>query len=98
MKNSIVIRIEGKSEYREVENLVRDSFWNVYRPGCLEHYALKEILIFMERAALSRQASMVSVIMDFQRGKMHHSFCVKSLYRVILTGLPESMQHRKAIL
>ena len=37
MKNNIVIRIEEKSEYREVENLVRDSFWNVYRPGCLEH-------------------------------------------------------------
>ena len=37
MKNNIVIRIEGKSEYREVENLVRDRFWNVYCPGCLEH-------------------------------------------------------------
>ncbi len=35
IKNNIVIRIEGKSEYREVENLVRESFWNVYRPGCL---------------------------------------------------------------
>ena len=48
MKNNIVIRLEEKSEYRKVENLVRDSFWNVYRPGCLEHYALKKILIFME--------------------------------------------------
>ena len=46
MKNNIVIRLEEKSEYRKVENLVRDSFWNVYRPGCLEHYALKKILIF----------------------------------------------------
>ena len=54
MKNNIVIRLEEKSEYRKVENLVRDSFWNVYRPGCLEHYALKKILIFMERV---RQAS-----------------------------------------
>ena len=27
MKNNIVIRLEEKSEYREVENLVRDSFW-----------------------------------------------------------------------
>ena len=98
MKNNIVIRLEEKSEYRKVENLVRDSFWNVYRPGCLVHYALKEILIFMERAALSRQASMVSVIMDCQREKMHHSFCVKNLYLVILMGLQESMQHRKAIL
>lgn len=43
MKNHIVIRIEEKSEYREVENLVRDSFWNVYRPGCLEHYVLNQL-------------------------------------------------------
>mgnify|MGYP007043821570 CR=1 FL=1 len=35
MKDNIVIRLEEKSEYREVENLVRDSFWNVYRPGCI---------------------------------------------------------------
>ena len=43
MKNHIVIRIEEKSEYREVENLVRESFWNVYRPGCLEHYVLNQL-------------------------------------------------------
>ena len=43
MKHNIVIRLEEKSEYRKVENLVRDSFWNVYRPGCLEHYALHQL-------------------------------------------------------
>ena len=43
MKNNIVIRLEEKSEYRKVENLVRDSFWNVYRPGCLEHYILNQL-------------------------------------------------------
>lgn len=41
--NNIVIRLERKEDYREVENLVRDSFWNVYRPGCLEHYVLKHL-------------------------------------------------------
>ena len=39
-KNDYNIRLERKEEYREVEELVRDSFWNVYRPGCLEHYVL----------------------------------------------------------
>lgn len=34
------IRLELPAEQREVENLVRESFWNVYRPGCLEHYVL----------------------------------------------------------
>ncbi len=41
MKNDFIIRLEKKEDYREVENLVRESFWNVYRPGCLEHYVLK---------------------------------------------------------
>lgn len=42
-KNNIIIRLERKEEYREVENLVRESFWNVYRPGCLEHYVLNQL-------------------------------------------------------
>ena len=41
MKNDYTIHLEKKEDYREVENLVRESFWNVYRPGCLEHYVLK---------------------------------------------------------
>ena len=39
-KENCVIRLERKEDYRAVENLVREAFWNVYRPGCLEHYVL----------------------------------------------------------
>ena len=39
MKN-IIIRNETPADYRTVENLTREAFWNVYRPGCLEHYVL----------------------------------------------------------
>ena len=39
-KNDVIIRFENKGEYREVENLVRESFWNVYRPGCSEHFVI----------------------------------------------------------
>ena len=42
-KNNYIIRLERKEEYREVENLVREAFWNVYRPGCLEHYVLHQL-------------------------------------------------------
>ena len=42
-KNDCIIRLERKEEYREVENLVREAFWNVYRPGCLEHYVLHQL-------------------------------------------------------
>ena len=39
-KKNITIRLERKNEYREVENLTREAFWNVYCPGCKEHYVL----------------------------------------------------------
>lgn len=39
-KNDYIIRSEKKEDYREVENLVREAFWNVYRPGCSEHYVI----------------------------------------------------------
>ena len=42
-KNDYIIRSERKEEQREVEFLVRESFWNVYRPGCLEHYVLNQL-------------------------------------------------------
>ena len=38
-KNSI-IRPETKDDYRAAESLAREAFWNVYRPGCMEHYVL----------------------------------------------------------
>ena len=38
--NDYTIRLERTKDYREVENLVRESFWNVYRPGCSEHYVI----------------------------------------------------------
>ena len=57
--NDVIIRSEKKEEYRKVENLVRESFWNVYKPGCSEHYLLhvlrddpafvKELDFVMER-------------------------------------------------
>ena len=38
--SNYIIRLEEKRDYREVENLVRESFWNVYKPGCAEHYVI----------------------------------------------------------
>ena len=39
-EKNIIIRLETKEDYKAVENLTRESFWNVYRPGCMEHYVL----------------------------------------------------------
>ena len=37
------IRVEEERDYSTVESLVRESFWNVYRPGCTEHYVLHRL-------------------------------------------------------
>lgn len=39
MKN-LIIRLETEKDYKAVENLTREAFWNVYKPGCSEHYVL----------------------------------------------------------
>ena len=38
----LVIRLEEEKDYRTTENLVREAFWNVYRPGCAEHFVLNK--------------------------------------------------------
>ena len=42
-KNDYSIRLERNEEHRAVEHLIRESFWNVYRPGCLEHFVIHEL-------------------------------------------------------
>jgi len=38
MNHDYIIRPETENDFREVENLTREAFWNVYKPGCDEHY------------------------------------------------------------
>jgi putative acetyltransferase len=35
---NINIRLETENDYRTVEELTREAFWNLYFPGCDEHY------------------------------------------------------------
>ena len=34
----LIIRNETEKDYRAVEELTREAFWNVYKPGADEHY------------------------------------------------------------
>lgn len=43
MNKNYTIRFEEEKDYREVEKLVRESFWNVYRPGCYEHLVIHNL-------------------------------------------------------
>lgn len=38
MSEEIIIRTERKTDYGRVEEITRRAFWNLYVPGCTEHY------------------------------------------------------------
>ena len=78
--NDITIRLEKKEDYRAVENLVREAFWNVYRPGCSEHYVIhvlrddpafvKELDLVMElRGELIGQNMFMRTVIDADDGR-----------------------------
>ena len=78
--NDYTIRQEMKEEHRAVENLIRESFWNVYRPGCSEHYVIhvlrddpafvKELDFVMEKdGALIGQNMFMRTVLNANDGR-----------------------------
>ena len=57
--NGFLIRPEEPKDYRAVENLIRESFWNVYRPGGSEHYVIH---VLRDDPAFVRQLDFVMEI------------------------------------
>ena len=39
----LTIRLEEEKDFRTVEHLTREAFWNVYKPGCDEHLMVHKI-------------------------------------------------------
>lgn len=39
----ISVRLEKEEDYRVVEHLIREAFWNLYKPGCDEHLVAHKI-------------------------------------------------------
>ena len=39
----IIIRRETEADHHAVEELIRESFWNVYHPGCTEHFVIHRL-------------------------------------------------------
>jgi predicted N-acetyltransferase YhbS len=50
------IRLETPGDYSAVESLTREAFWNVYKPGCSEHYILHA---FRERPEFIKELDFV---------------------------------------
>lgn len=43
MQTPVTIRREKREDYRETEILTREAFWDVYRPGCVEHLVVHKL-------------------------------------------------------
>ena len=74
--NDYTIRLENAADYRKVENLVREAFWNVYRLGCSEYYViyvLREDPAFIRELDFSLEES--REIEFFLRWSSHNGCC-----------------------
>ena len=43
MNDKYTYRLENESDYFETENLTREAFWDVYKPGCSEHLVVRNM-------------------------------------------------------
>lgn len=78
--NNCTVRPERPEDYPVTENLIRESFWNVYRPGCSEHFVIhvlrddpafvRELDFVMEqRGRLIGQNMFMKTVIDSDDGR-----------------------------
>ena len=53
MEKNITIRPERVSDYQQVEDIIRQAFYNLYTPGCTEHYLAHAIRPHPEKGILT---------------------------------------------
>ena len=58
MIDKVILREEEKSDYFENENVTREAFWNVYKPGCVEHFILKKL---RERESFIKELTLIAI-------------------------------------
>lgn len=68
--HNLTIRPELLSDYRETENMVREAFWDVYKPGCNEHLVLHKL---RDAAAFVKELDLVACVGDKIVGNIVYS-------------------------
>ncbi len=58
---NIEIRQETESDYREVEQITREAFWNLHSPGCVEHFIVHKM---RAHADFIKQLDLVATLND----------------------------------
>ncbi len=66
----LAIRPEEENDYKNVEHLTREAFWNVYQPGCVEHLLVHKI---RKVPAFVKELSFVAVENDKVVGNIIYS-------------------------
>jgi len=70
--NNLTIRLETEKDYRVVEELTREAFWNVYKPGADEHYfvhMMRSHPDFIPELALVLEKDGEIILLDFKTDK-----------------------------
>jgi putative acetyltransferase len=71
---AIIIKNERKTDYRIVEELTREAFWNLYVPGCTEHFIvhnLRKSVDFMpELDCIAKKEGKIVGHIVYSRGKI----------------------------
>lgn len=67
---NLMMRLETPADYAAVEHLTREAFWNVYRPGCVEHYLLHRL---RDSAGYLSQLHMLAIAGDDIVGSIVYS-------------------------
>lgn len=70
MSIAAIIRIETERDYRAVEHLTREAFWDVYKPGCDEHLLAHKL---RKSKAFLPELDYVAVIDDRVVGNIMYS-------------------------
>ena len=59
MIEKIIFKEEENKDFYENENLTREAFWNVYKPGCDEHFILK---LLRNRQSYIKELSLIAFL------------------------------------
>jgi len=69
----IILRKETKADYRLVEKITREAFWNLYVPGCTEHYLAH---VMREHKDFIPELSYVALKDDRMVGSIMYTACL----------------------
>lgn len=95
----IIIRTTHRQEYFATEQLTRETFWNLYQPGCSEHFILHQLrksdsyiseldLVALYRGEIVGHIISTKAKVTDHQGQEHEILCVGPL------SVEPALQHR----